>query len=233
MCYHASTPSKAKLMEELPQYTVNYDGDQFFHVSSFTRPFLPVTTKENFRTVEAAQWKLLPFWVKTEEEAKKYANTCNAESESIFEKASYKSYIGKHRGLLWVDGFYEPHKVKGQKDTENYFIFLPEKRIFSIGIVVAPWTNQETGEIINTFSVLTTQAHDLLAEVHSERKRGRPTSPPDARDAWPDAEGKDRSKESMVPYRGLLQAHKTATRVTADRTGNANRPDMQDAAELV
>src|SRR5690606_40840812 len=190
MCYHASTPSKAKLMEELPQYTVNYDGDQFFHVSSFTRPFLPVTTKENFRTVEAAQWKLLPFWVKTEEEAKKYANTCNAESESIFEKASYKSYIGKHRGLLWVDGFYEPHKVKGQKDTENYFIFLPEKRIFSIGIVVAPWTNQETGEIINTCSGLTTNAKDSLAEGHDEKK-GTPVSiPPDAPDACVGAEGR-------------------------------------------
>jgi len=229
MCYHASTPSKAKLMEELPQYTVNYDGDQFFHVSSFTRPFLPVTTKDNFRTVEAAQWKLLPFWVKTEEEAKKYANTCNAESESIFEKASYKNYIGKHRGLLWVDGFYEPHKVKGQKETENYFIYLPEKRIFSIGIVVAPWTNQETGEVINTFSVLTTKANDLLAEVHNEKKRMPLIIPPDARDAWLDAEGKEQIKEFMVPYNGLLQAHRIATRVTADRTGNTNRPDIQEA----
>src|SRR5690606_9834707 len=200
---------------------------QFFHVSSFTRPVLPVTTKENFRSVEAAQWKLLTFWVKTEDEAKKYANTCNAESESIFEKASYKGYIKKHRGLLWVDGFYEPHKVKGVKETENYFIYLPEKRIFSIGVVIAPWTNQETGEIINTFSVLTTKANELLEEIHNEKKRMPLIIPPNDRDAWLDADTPEKIKSFFVPFDGLLSAHKVM-RVTADRTGDTNRPEVQE-----
>lgn len=227
MCYHASTPTKKKMLEQLPEYEVNYKGEEYYHVSSFARPFLPVTTNTNHRTIESAQWKLLPFWVKNDDEAKKYANTCNAESESIFEKASYKNYIKKNRGLLWVDGFYEPHKVKGQKETDNYYIYLPEKRIFSIGIVIAPWVNKDTGEVIDTFSVLTTKANELLTEIHNEKKRMPLIIPPDDRDAWLDAKEPEQIKSFFKPFDGLLEAHKVY-RVTADRTGETNRADIQE-----
>lgn len=230
MCYHASTPSKKKMLEQLPQYEVNYQGEQYFHVSSFTRPYLPITTNENYRTIEPAQWKLLPFWVKNEEEAKKYANTCNAESESIFEKASYKHYIKKNRGLLWVDGFYEPHKNKVTGKGENYYIYLPEKRIFSIGIVIAPWVNKDTGEITNTFSVLTTKANELLTEIHNEKMRMPLIIPPNDRDAWLDAKDPVEIKQFFKPFDGLLQAHKVY-RVTADRSGETNRTDIQDVID--
>ena len=215
------------MLEQLPEYEVNYQGEEYYHVSSFARPFLPVTTYKNHRTIESAQWKLLPFWVKNEEEAKKYANTCNAESESIFEKASYKNYITKNRGLLWVDGFYEPHKVKGQKETDNYYVYLPEKRIFSIGIVIAPWVNKDTGEVIDTFSVLTTKANELLTDIHNEKKRMPLIIPPDDRDAWLDANEPEQIKSFFQPFDGLLEAHKVY-RVTADRTGETNRASVQD-----
>lgn len=54
--------------------------------------------------------------------------------------------------------------------------------------------------------------------------------PPNSRDAWLDAEGKDQIREFMVPYEGTLEAHKIGTRVTADRTGNTNRPEIQEPA---
>lgn len=229
MCYHVSTPDKRKLILELPEYKINFDDDPFYHVSGFARPFLPVTTNANLRTIESAQWKLLPFWVKNEEQAKKYANTCNAVSEDVFEKGSYKHYIEKYRGLLWVDGFFEPHKNKSG-ESENYYIYLPEKRIFSIGIVIAPWLNEDTGEIINTFSVLTTKANSLLEEIHNEKKRMPLIIAPDDRDEWLDAKEKSEIQQFFKPFNGLLQAHKTY-RVTADRTGNTNRPDIQNLIE--
>jgi putative SOS response-associated peptidase YedK len=225
MCYHTSIPSKKKLEKELPQYQVSLDIDAYYHVSGFSRPFLPVTTNSNLRTIETAQWKLLPFWVKNEEDAKKYANTCNAVSEEVFTKGTYKHYIERHRGLLWVDGFYEPHKnTKGE--SENYYIYLPEKRIFSIGIVVAPWLNEDTGEIINTFSVLTTKANPLMEKIHNEKKRMPLIIAPDDRDSWLEAHGKSQIQSFFKPFNGLLEAHKVY-RVTADRTGNTNREDIQ------
>lgn len=58
MCYHTSVPSKKKLVEQLPEYSVHYDIEPYYHVSGFTRPFLPVSINTNYRTVESAQWRI-------------------------------------------------------------------------------------------------------------------------------------------------------------------------------
>lgn len=226
MCYHVSTPNRKRLKAELPGFDVQYNADEVFHASAFTRPFLPITTNAAPSSVEAGQWKLLPFWVKNEEQAKKYANTCNAVSEEVFEKTTYKDYIGKYRGLLWVDGFYEPHKTATGAD-ENYYIYQLEKRIFSIGIVISPWLNEDTGELINTFSVLTTKANPLLERIHTQKKRMPLIIAEKDREGWLSAKGKKEITSFFTPYSGEFEAHKVY-RVTADRTGNTNRPDIQD-----
>ena len=228
MCNHVSIRGSQYLKVELPDYRVDYNNNEpYYHVSGFTRPFLPVTMNTDQKAVIAAQWKLIPFWVKNEESAKKYANTLNAKSESIFQAASYKPYINKYRGLLWIDGFFEPHKNEKTGAAENYYIYTPDKELFTLGIVVAPWTNQETGEIVNTFSIITTDANPLLAEIHNEKKRMPLVIPESDRDAWLNADNKDQIQSLMVPYEGELSAHKVY-RVTADRTGNTNRPDIQN-----
>lgn len=227
MCYHVSTYGSTDLRVKLPDYNVEYDNDQMYHVSGFTRPFLPITLNTRQDAVIGAQWKLLPFWVKNDEQAKKYANTLNAESESVFEKASYKNYIKKYRGLLWVDGFYEPHKNEKTGAAENYYIYTPEKGLFTLGVVIAPWTNQDTGEIINTFSVITTKANTLLENIHNEKKRMPLVISENERDDWLNAGSKEEIERIMQPYNGELNAHKVY-RVTADRTGDTNRPDIQD-----
>lgn len=230
MCYHTSTPATNKIKEQLPGYLLKYDPDTYYHVSGFSRPFLPTTLNTDQTSIVASQWKLLPFWVRNNDEAKKYANTLNAESESIFEKGSYKGYIQKYRGLLWVDGFYEPHKNKITGQSENYYIYTPEKKIFSLGIVVAPWLDTETGEFINTFSVITTKANPLLEEIHNEKKRMPLIIPEHDRDGWLNARDKEEINEFFVPYQHELQSHKVY-RVTADRTGETNRADIQDRIE--
>src|SRR5690606_36723788 len=83
----------------------------------------------------------------------------------IYTKASYKPYIGKNRGLQFVTGFNEPHKITGVKDTQNYFLYMPEKRIFTLGVVWSEFNGYPT------FSVITTAANDQLAEIHNEKKR--------------------------------------------------------------
>lgn len=227
MCYHTSSPSRKSLEQGFPTKKVDYSGENIYHISGFARPFLPVELNTIPNTIDAAQWKLLPFWVKNEDAAKKYANTLNAESETVFEKASYKSYINKYRGLLYVDGFYEPHKVAGQKDTDNYFIYQPEHKIFTLGIVVAPWTDQSTGELINTFSILTTPANELLSEIHNEKKRMPLIIGEDDRAGWLNASGKSEIQSYFKPYIGDLSSHRTI-RVTGIRGGDTNFKEIQN-----
>lgn len=227
MCYHTSSPSSAQLVKEFKNLSVHYQQEEIFHVTGFTRPYLPVTLNADPGSIVPARWKLIPFWVKTEDDAAKYANTLNAESESIFKKASYKNYIGKTRGLLYVNGFYEPHKVVGQKDTENFYIYTPSKEIFTLGIVYSDFKDYETNNVYPTFSVITTKANPLLEEIHNEKKRMPLIIPPDSRDAWLSAKTKEDVQQLMIPYEGELSAHKVF-RVTGAK-GDTNRPDIQNA----
>lgn len=219
MCYHVATPSMKKLKERTKK-TVTYEQPEIFHVSGFTRPYLPVTLNAEPDLVQAGRWKLIPFWVKTEADAAKYANTLNAEGESIFEKASYKRYIGSQRGLLYVNGFYEPHKVAGVKETENYFIYLPEKEIFTLGIVWAEFNGYPT------FTVVTTPANPLLEEIHNEKKRMPFVVDPADRKAWLHATDPVEIKSLMRPWDGEFQAHRVA-RVTAARGVDTNVEGIQ------
>ena len=228
MCYHVGSPSKAELKNKLPKKKVYYPNEnEIFHISGFTRPFLPVTLNDNSDAIVQARWKLIPGWIKTDTEASKYANTLNAESESIFEKASYKNFILNNRGLLYITGFYEPHKVSGRKESENYFIYHPKKEILTLGIVFSKFTDQDTAETYPTFSIITTAANPLLEEIHNEKKRMPLIIDERDRDAWLFAEGKDEIQNLMVPFHGDLEAHQVY-RVTGARGEETNRPNIQD-----
>ena len=227
MCYHTSSPSKAQLKDKFPEKKVIYPVDEeIYHVSGFTRPYLPVTLNEHAEEIRTARWKLIPFWVKTEEEANKYANTLNAAAESVFEKASYKHYIEKHRGLLYVNGFYEPHYRPGQKSSDNYFIYKPNKEIFTLGIVYADFSDLETGETYPTYSIITTDANPLLAEIHNTKKRMPLIISEEDREAWLFSNDKEEIHQLMIPYSGDLEAHQVL-RVTGGRADDSNQLSTQ------
>lgn len=226
MCYHTSNPGKGELKKAILKNEIDYEGDTIFHVSGFARPFLPVTLNSESDMIVSARWKLLPFWVKTDDEAQKYANTLNADADTIFEKASYKNYITKNRGLLYVNGFFEPHKVKGKKETDNYYIYTPAKEIFTLGIVYSDWTDQATGEHYPTFSIITTPANEMMEEIHNVKKRMPLIISAEKRDAWLMAQDPAEIKSLMVPYDGELAAHQVY-RVTGARGEETNKPDIQ------
>lgn len=220
MCYHTATPDAAQLRKTFKDMTVLYDQPEIFHVSGFTRPTLPVTLNNDIDSIVPARWKLIPFWVKDEAAADKYANTLNARNDDIFEKASYKNAIGKYRGLLYVKGFFEPHATDGKKNDQTYFIQDPSSDIFTLGVVWSPWKDY------NTFSIITTEANEQMAEIHNVGKRMPLIIPPDLRDNWMLAEGREEIESLMVPYAGELKAHQTF-RVTSARGVDTNRPEVQ------
>lgn len=231
MCYNTATPNSAELRRYLKEllikdYHIDNEFEEHFNADGFARPFLPTVLSEAQDIIKLSQWKLIPHWVKTEAEAKKYPNTLNAEGESIFEKASYRSYILKRRGILWVKGFYEPHKVPGVKETENYFCYK-EGGMIPIGIVYAPWTDQDTGEIKNTFSVITTKANPQFEVIHNEKKRMPLILEPKDFDQWFNARERGDVEELIKPWEGELNAHQVV-RITAMRNIDTNYADIQN-----
>ncbi|PVH26281.1 SOS response-associated peptidase [Sphingobacterium corticibacter] len=227
MCYHTATPGKKELQKAIKGKDVLYDQPEIFHVSGFTRPYLPVTLNSNVDEIIPARWKLIPYWVKSEADANKAANTLNAKGEEIFEKASYKNVIGDKRGLLYVNGFFEPHATNGKTNDQNFFVYMPSKKIFTLGITYNIWMNEECKEY-PTFSILTTAANDQMADIHNVGKRMPLIVPEESRDAWLFADGRQEIEQLIIPFKGELASHRT-TEVTKIRGTDTNVPNIQDA----
>ena len=237
MCYKVSTPNKdqlegyfQKIDTDQSRLFVVDDFDQFYHADGFAAPPLPFTASEEPHAVKNGYWKLIPHWVKTEAEAKKYANTLNATCEDIFEKASYKSYIGKNRGLLWVNGFFEPHHP-APKVSVPYYVYAADGDPFALGCVYANWVNQDTGELTRTFSIITTKANELMTEIHNEKKRMPLIITPDNWDKWLGSLDRTQVNEMMQPLPdGLLKAHPVSN-VLYKKGVNTNVPEIILPAE--
>jgi putative SOS response-associated peptidase YedK len=143
------------------------DLPTYYFVSGFSHPPLPLVTSSG---IQMAQWGLIPFWIKDKKTAMEIrGKTLNAVSETIFEKPSFRHRIQTGRALLGVRGFFEWRSVHGKKYP--YFIQFKNTEIFSLGCIYDLWTDKETGEITQSFSILTTAANKLMEQIHSEKKR--------------------------------------------------------------
>jgi len=171
MCFHIRVSSSLDKITQrfnvIVEDTFNFRVGDF---SAFTFPFIPVITNKSPEKLQFFRWGLIPPWSK-EEEIKKY--TLNARWETLKEKPAFKHSIN-NRCLVVVDGFFEWKWLdpKGKK-KQKYFITVdkPLKKPFALGGLYNEWINPNTGEILNTFTIVTIQAKGIMEEIHNSKKR--------------------------------------------------------------
>ena len=83
--------------------------------------------------------------------------------------------------LVLSNGFYEwrhvfPIGKKYGKPLKTavkypYHIGLKDKEYFYIAGIWQPWKDVETGEYVETFSVVTTAANKIMEQIHNSKKR--------------------------------------------------------------
>lgn len=174
---------------------------------------MPITTSEHPKKVYGGMWKLIPHWLTTWEEAKAYANTLNARCEDIFTKNSYRQYIGTNRALLWINGFFEPQHPKKEKNgkkgvTVPQYVKPKDGKIMSLGCVYNNWRNPDTGRLITTFAIITTEPNELLSEVNNDGLRMPYIVPEQDRERWLSKLTKEEIIAMMQPLPdGLLEAY--------------------------
>jgi putative SOS response-associated peptidase YedK len=129
-------------------------------------------------TIENAHWELIAPWVKTTQEVqagREKFNTLNATAERLLESKLFKPAALNNRCLVLSSGFYEWRHFKpaGAKKeiAYPYFITLKEQPLFFMAGIYQPWTDKETGETIDTFSIVTTKANALMEQIHNKKKR--------------------------------------------------------------
>lgn len=73
---------------------------------------------------------------------------------------------------MLVKGFYEWNwlDTKGRQKNKHY-LNLPETGIISLGGIYSRWNDPFTGEGLTTFSIVTTQANELMTEIHNTKHR--------------------------------------------------------------
>lgn len=186
--------------DEVPYWeTMLKKYDDWFQVSAFTHPTVLVYTNEAPYRPQPSKWGLIPPWAKNPAEI--WNKTLNARAESIFEKPSFKASAKSKRCIVPAEGFYEYHHHKGK--TYPYYIYAKSHKPFNFAGLWNEWTDPNTGEIIHSFSVVTTKANDLMKHIHNKpRLSGDHRMPVILNDGAEDEWLKPLSREEL---RGLLE----------------------------
>ncbi|GJL61875.1 MAG: DUF159 family protein [Nitrospirales bacterium] len=107
-------------------------------------------------------WGLIPSWAK---ESKSSYSMINARVETVRTKPAYRGPFKKRRCLLPVDGWFEWQKQdKGPK--QPYLFLLPEDEPFFFAGLWDHWESKEGEESIDSCTIITTEANQLVQPVH-------------------------------------------------------------------
>lgn len=158
-----------------------------YHASGFSHPRLLVYTDTSPDYPVVATWGLVPHWVQDRKKGQQLWNkTLNARGETIFEKPAFREAARNHRCLIYVDGFYEHHHHGGK--TYPFYIHRKDRAPMVFAGLYSDWADPETGVVLTTFSIVTTEGNPMMARIHNNPKLAGPRMPlilPEAlADAW-------------------------------------------------
>lgn len=169
MCFYFHQSKTAT--ELLHRFKATFENDSVLLKSdynAFEFPQIPVITNKNPNTIQLFNWGLIPKWANNRDIRK---NTLNARIETLSEKPSFRSSITK-RCLIPADGFYEWQWLDAQgKQKQKYDITLPNGELFAFAGLWSEWIDTTSGEIVHSCTIITTQANELMSEIHNTKKR--------------------------------------------------------------
>ena len=122
------------------------------------------------------RWGLIPYWAKDPSIGNRLIN---ARAETVAEKPAFRDAYQRRRCIILADGFYEWQKEAAGKTP--YFITLANGEPFAFAGLWERWTDRDTGELLQTATIVTTAANDFIARLHD---RMPVILQPDTATAW-------------------------------------------------
>ena len=179
---------------------------------------LPIIRNDQPGKIQLLSWGLVPAWSK---DPKSGPRPINARAETLAEKPTFRTLVGRRRCLVLADSFYEwqataqgkvPHRILRQDEAPFAFAGLWDE-----------WADRATGEVLPTFTIVTTTANALMAPLHERM----PVILPDraAELMWlADEAGQAAHLAQLQPLpEGILKAYPISTLVNSP--GN-NSPEV-------
>lgn len=200
-----------------------YRPSYYYH--AFALPSLPAICSDNPSDIRMLTWGLIPSWTKDSDQADiiRY-KTFNARADSLTTKRSFSSVISK-RCLIPVKGFYEWQHIG--KDKIPWYVYHPANEALSIAGIFDDWTETSTGEILTTFSIITTEANEMMADIHNSGKRMPVILDRDSERKWIDISlPLDEAMNLLIPCPSdYLKAH-TISPLINNRSADRNTPEI-------
>ena len=145
-----------------------------FNVAPTSR-VLGIVSSTGGPSVVSFLWGLIPRWAP---DASRAASLINARIETVAEKPSFRDLVAQHRCVIPMDGYFEwqeqlRHDAMKPIKQPFYFSARSQSRYSHEGVlaVAGLWTawkdpNQSNGQIVHTAVALTTDANDMVSQVH-------------------------------------------------------------------
>jgi putative SOS response-associated peptidase YedK len=201
-----------------------YRPSYYYH--AFGLPEIPAICTPEPDKIKLLKWGLIPSWTRNEDDANliRY-KTFNARSESIDSKPSFSSPVRSRRCIIPLKGFFEWQH--SGKEKIPWYIYHSENEILSVAGLFDEWVEDKSGELISTFSIITTDANDLMAEIHNSARRMPAILDRDSEKRWTDLSSSLPEVLSLLKpcTADILKAH-TVSPLVNDKRANRNTPEV-------
>lgn len=117
-------------------------------------------TATGAREVAMLRWGLVPSWA---ESLAVGSRMINARAETVATKPAFRAALRLRRCLIPVSGFYEWQQLEGRK--QPWYIHMKSAPLFTLAGLWERWLPPE-GEPIETYTIITTTANEVLAPFH-------------------------------------------------------------------
>jgi hypothetical protein len=164
----------------------------------------------------AASLDLIRHWAK---DARIATKMINARAETLLERSSYRGLIGRRRCLIAADGFYE-WRIDAAGRRQPIRFNRSDLQPFAFAGLWTSWGDRETGELVESCTIITTTANELVALVHDRMPVILPREPGACA---PAAHVEERGSQSLSPARRDRReppARVDGERPSTERTGS-------------
>jgi len=205
MCGRYVSRADAALEREWELLPNQFRFDTHYDVRPTTQVPIVRLTDEG-RECVPVRWGLVPSWAKGK--PGKYA-TFNARAEGMQKAASYRGpWKNGKRCLFPVLGFYEWQLLEGN-NKQKWYVTLPKQGTFALAGL---W---ERSEDLESATICTVEANELMAKVHNKRKRMPLILDPKDFTAWL-SDDNDKAEKLIQKYPAARMQAWPVTRTSAN-----------------
>lgn len=230
MCFSYSVNFNADALKSRMQLEDLILPESGYFFSAFTWPHLPVIVGEKVKLKSCIkQWGLIPGWCKDEQQSMELRKLAlNAKGETISEKPMFRNAFKNGRCLIPAAGFFEWRDVNKKKYP--YYIYPSNNSYFLFAGISESWLNKNTGEIVETYAIVTSPANRLLSKIHNTKLRMPLILSESDGLSW--IGGTETDAGALVkPYSDELMTSHTISRLVSNPKGNRNVAEIQEPCD--